>query len=217
MGDWYFETMEYLEQGGWVMVPLALCSLAMWLLILDRVLVFRRFGNRDLDLATVLHRVRGGGNGKPLPGLRGELFGTFLRDRFGDPEVDRHVLKQIQESLRGALRSRLAVIAVLAGVAPLLGLLGTVLGMIHTFEVISLFGTGNARAMAGGISMALVTTQAGLLVAIPGLFISGFLARRARRLENSLDEFSHQLDRLLTDPANYSESTSNAYMEAGTA
>nr|MEE4267125.1 MotA/TolQ/ExbB proton channel family protein [Candidatus Krumholzibacteria bacterium] len=217
MGDWVFETMEYLEQGGWVMFPLALCSLAMWLLILDRFLVFRRFSNRSLDLATVLHRVRGGGNGKPLHGLRGELFGQFLKERFGDPEVDRHVLKQIQESLRGALRSRLAVIAVLAGIAPLLGLLGTVLGMIHTFEVISLFGTGNARAMAGGISMALVTTQAGLLVAIPGLFISGFLARRARRLENSLDEFSHQLDRLLTQPTSYPTHPSNAYLEAESA
>lgn len=219
LNDWLHETIEYLQQGGWVMFPLAVCSLAMWLLILDRVLVFRRFSNRDLDLATVLFRVRGGGNGKSLPGLRGELFGRFLRDRFGDPDVDRHVLGQIRESLRGALREKLAVIAVLAGVAPLLGLLGTVLGMIHTFEVISLFGTGNARAMAGGISMALVTTQAGLLVAIPGLLVSGFLARRARRLENSLDEFSHQLDRMLGDPHNYSTEPRhpNLHLEAGTA
>ena len=75
-------------------------------------------------------------------------------------------------------------------VAPLMGLLGTVIGMIETFDVISLFGTGNAKAMAGGISVALVTTQSGLVVAIPGLFVSGFLARRSRRLESALDEFS---------------------------
>jgi biopolymer transport protein ExbB len=217
MSDLFHDTLEYLRQGGWVMVPLAVCSLAMWLLILDRVLVFRRLSNRDLDLATVLSRVRGNEKESPLPGLRGELFGRFLRHRFGDPDVDRHVLLQIQESLRGALRSRLAVIAILAGIAPLLGLLGTVLGMMHTFEVISLFGTGNARAMAGGISMALVTTQAGLLVAIPGLLVSGFLARRARRLENSLDEFSHHLDRLLCDPKNYPADPTAPQMEAGTA
>jgi biopolymer transport protein ExbB len=76
-------------------------------------------------------------------------------------------------------------------------LLGTVLGMIETFEVIALFGTGNAKAMAGGISVALVTTQAGLLVAVPGLLVSAALARRARRLEMGFDEFTHLLDRAL--------------------
>ena len=65
------------------------------------------------------------------------------------------------------------------------------------FEVIAIFGTGNAKAMASGISVALVTTQAGLLVAVPGLLISGALARRARRLEARLDEFAHFLDRTL--------------------
>jgi biopolymer transport protein ExbB len=69
--------------------------------------------------------------------------------------------------------------------------------MIQTFEVIAIFGTSNAKAMAGGISVALVTTQSGLVVAIPGLLVSGFLTRRARRLESALDEFSLALDRKL--------------------
>jgi biopolymer transport protein ExbB len=107
------------------------------------------------------------------------------------------VLRSVTEKNRRLLRKKLAFIAVLAGVAPLLGLLGTVLGMIQTFEVIAIFGTSNAKAMAGGISVALVTTQSGLVVAIPGLFVSGFLTRRSRRLESALDEFSLALDRKL--------------------
>jgi hypothetical protein len=65
---------------------------------------------------------------------------------------------------------------VLAAVAPLLGLLGTVTGMIATFDVLAVFGTGNAKAMAGGISEALITTQTGLLVALPDFTCKGFWA-----------------------------------------
>jgi biopolymer transport protein ExbB len=63
----------------------------------------------------------------------------------------------------------LAVIGVLAAMAPLMGLLGTVTGMITTFDILAIFGTGNVKAMAGGISESLITTQTGLIVAIPGL------------------------------------------------
>ena len=74
----------------------------------------------------------------------------------------------------------------LAAIAPLLGLLGTVTGMISTFDVMAVSGTGNAKAMAGGISEALITTQTGLLVAIPGLCMKDFLARRARNLQQQV-------------------------------
>ena len=76
----------------------------------------------------------------------------------------------------------------MAAIAPLLGLLGTVSGMMDTFNVISLFGTGNAKGMADGISIALITTQAGLVIAIPGLYMSVYLRRHAHRLENKLNE-----------------------------
>jgi biopolymer transport protein ExbB len=75
-----------------------------------------------------------------------------------------------------------------AGVAPLLGLLGTVTGMIRTFTQITLFGTGDPRIMAGGISEALVTTVSGLIAAIPLLFIHSFAASFARGAQQSLEE-----------------------------
>jgi biopolymer transport protein ExbB len=98
---------------------------------------------------------------------------------------------------RPAIWRHVAAVLVLAAVAPLLGLLGTVSGMIETFQVIRLFGTGNAQALSAGISEALITTQTGLLVAIPGLFAGWFLRRRARKLEQGLDAFSQAVERWL--------------------
>ncbi len=127
--------------------------------------------------------------------MRGELVREFQEERCGVYELDREILLHCALRLGRGLDIRLAAIAVLAGVAPLLGLLGTVLGMIQTFEVISVFGTGNARAMAGGISVALITTQTGLLVAIPGLLMSNRLGRMSRSLRLNLDEASAALAR----------------------
>ncbi len=93
------------------------------------------------------------------------------------------------------LRKNLTTIATLAAMAPVLGLLGTVVGMVDTFDVISAFGTGNAKAMAGGISTALITTQSGLLVGVPGLFMGAALRRMAQRLEDGLDQEAGRLKR----------------------
>ena len=89
-----------------------------------------------------------------------------------------------------ALQRGLGLIKLLAAVAPLLGLLGTVTGMILTFQSISLFGTGDPKLMAGGISQALVTTVMGLVTAIPLLFFHTLLASRSRTLTQILDEQS---------------------------
>ncbi len=199
MSDLFWEAYEYLQQGGWIMIPLGVASLAMWALIADRLLSFRAYAADDVQTREAL-RVLAGGHATTLApggGLRRELLASLLAERSGDPELDRNILYQHALALRPRIRQHLQIIAVLASVAPLLGLLGTVLGMIETFEVIALFGTGNARAMAGGISVALVTTQAGLLVAVPGLLVSAALVRRARRLEIGFDEFTHLLDRAL--------------------
>ncbi|MEQ8939337.1 MAG: MotA/TolQ/ExbB proton channel family protein, partial [Gammaproteobacteria bacterium] len=80
--------------------------------------------------------------------------------------------------------------ALLAALAPLLGLLGTVTGIIETFQSITLYGTGDPRVMSGGISQALVTTVMGLLVAIPLLLFHSFLSSRSNTLIHTLDEKS---------------------------
>ncbi|MBT4146044.1 MAG: MotA/TolQ/ExbB proton channel family protein, partial [Gammaproteobacteria bacterium] len=86
------------------------------------------------------------------------------------------------------LEKGLSMIKLFAAVAPLLGLLGTVTGMIATFQSISLFGTGDPKLMADGISQALVTTMLGLCVAIPLLFLHNLLVSRSKMLVQILDE-----------------------------
>lgn len=103
-----------------------------------------------------------------------------------------------EESSR--LNRGLPTVAVLAAVSPLLGLLGTVTGMIETFQSITLFGTGDPKLMSGGISQALVTTQLGLAVAIPLVLFHSLLVGRANRIVERLGKFSsdmltgHELD-----------------------
>ena len=172
--DW--ATVEYLRQGGWIMLPLLAVSVVMWTLIVDRWRAFEAL------------------KGDRLSGL---LVQDFRKLESGHPQLDADILRQCSLSLGRELDNRLAVIAVLAAIAPLLGLLGTVLGMIETFDVISVFGTGNARAMAGGISVALITTQTGLLVAIPGLIMSNRLGHKADGLRTTLEEATTKLARNL--------------------
>ncbi|OMH33673.1 MotA/TolQ/ExbB proton channel family protein [Motiliproteus sp. MSK22-1] len=100
-------------------------------------------------------------------------------------KVDEAILKELPGIERGQ-----SFVKLLAAVAPLLGLLGTVIGMIATFQSITLFGTSDPKLMAGGISQALMTTVLGLVVAIPLLFSHSFLVARGRRLTQILQEKS---------------------------
>ena len=100
-------------------------------------------------------------------------------------KLDEAILKETP-----ALETRISIIKVLAAIAPMMGLLGTVTGMIATFQSIQLFGTGDPKLMAGGISQALVTTVLGLVVAIPMVFISTMLNTRSRGIINVLQQQS---------------------------
>lgn len=98
-------------------------------------------------------------------------------------KLDEVIFKDLAE-----LRKGLSVIKVLAAIAPLMGLLGTVTGMIGTFQAITLFGTGDPKLMAGGISQALITTVLGLIVAIPLLLSSSLLSSRVQQLSKMIGE-----------------------------
>jgi len=203
MTDAFWFTVDYFRQGGWIMLPLVITSLVLWTMIVDRWREFSVLSKSDLDRTEAIALVSGNG-AVPLGrdrGLRAQLVGEFLRERSGVVRLDRKILSQVSLQIQQSLEARLAAISVLAAVAPLLGLLGTVLGMIETFNVISVYGTGNSRAMASGISIALITTQTGLLVAIPGMLMSSRLNRTAQRLRTNLEETTAVLSRHLTEGA----------------
>ena len=100
-------------------------------------------------------------------------------------KLDEVILKSIPPLQRG-----LSTIKILAMIAPLLGLLGTVTGMIETFQSITLFGTGDPKLMAGGISQALVTTALDLIAAIPLILSHTMVASKSKRIISTLDEQS---------------------------
>lgn len=118
----------------------------------------------------------------------GRIFTAAEQDKSNNTENFELILDEAITREIPALEKGLPMIKLLAAVAPLLGLLGTVTGMIATFQSISLFGTGDPKLMASGISQALVTTMLGLCVAIPLLFLHSLVASRSRILVQVLDE-----------------------------
>jgi biopolymer transport protein ExbB len=170
------------------MLLLIAASLWMWGLVFERLIYFWRMQRDDVTVHQALSLLREGNSVPPNAGICRRMVGGFLQCSTGSQVLDRRLLDQHALELRPCIRRFLPVITVLAATAPLLGLLGTVTGMITTFDVIAIFGTGNAKALSGGISKALVTTQSGLLVGIPGLFMSRLLMRRADAVERRLTE-----------------------------
>ena len=184
------QVRDLLRQGGYVMPPLVLISLLMWFLILYKELFFysaRRQEKAFQQCWAELADER----------FVGAVWQQSILRRFAwlrqTHELSRESLLQLQRGEEVQADRFVRTIQVLAGAAPLLGLLGTVSGMITTFDVISVFGTGNARAMAAGISEALITTQTGLVVAVPGLVVGALLQRRAERLKERMQSFSLSL------------------------
>lgn len=125
-------------------------------------------------------------DGNPL----GRILGVYLKNtkihlETLERKLDEAIIKEMPGIQRG-----LPVVKILAVIAPMLGLLGTVSGMIETFQSIALFGSGDPKMMAGGISQALVTTVLGLVAAIPLLFFHSLMSTKARRCISVLEEQS---------------------------
>ena len=171
---------ERIAQGGVVgYVILGLGALAL-LIALERLLVLTLTG---LRVAAQTRKLDQPGS-NPL--------GRILKVYHDNPQADTETLElKLSEAIlreTPRINRMLMFLKIIAVVAPLLGLLGTVTGMIITFQAITLFGTGDPKLMAGGISTALVTTVLGLCVAIPTVLLHTLVASRARRLNQVLEE-----------------------------
>ncbi|MEO1420212.1 MAG: MotA/TolQ/ExbB proton channel family protein [Pseudomonadota bacterium] len=173
---------ERISQGGpvgYVIIGIGIIGIgiALW-----RLLILSGLGGK-------MKRQLKGGEPKPDNPL-GRVLGVYAENRNADFEtlelkLDEAIMKEVPP-----LESGQSLIKVFAAVAPLLGLLGTVVGMINTFQAITLFGTGDPKLMAGGISEALVTTMLGLIVAIPLVFMHTLVTSRSRSLIEVLEEQS---------------------------
>ena len=174
---------ELIGKGGYVILVIMVCALAAAAIIVERLLYYYR-----TDKAAVACRRLLRDPGVELSSLRPEtsLFAKMWRAATGLPTADHERLKAVVNDVVQAevpaLERNLYLLMTAATVAPLLGLLGTVLGMIKTFQAASLSGLGNPQMLAEGISEALYNTAGGLLVAIPCIIANNHFRSRVERL-----------------------------------
>ena len=187
---WYL-----LHQGGWVMLAIFLLGQVGWFLVMERWWTYRRQTRGVLDLLDIDQGI--GGGAKAQAALEQRLLADArLRGMFSEivmgltsvrNEGEEAMVRKAREIIhRGTHRvhRHLGTIAAVASAAPMLGLAGTVGGVMVTFQVITLYGIGNPAMMAGGIAEALMVTEAALVVALPLMILHDRLHTRADKIES---------------------------------
>ncbi len=197
--------IEEIAKGGWVILPLFVVSVLGWVISFQCIF---RVWRRELPFKYLTKRIRypktlinwlSNLNPKEKRSFSARvLLNVFRAKAFGQNGM----LEALDEQMKATvpeMEKGLETLRILAAAAPLLGLLGTVIGMIDTFNVLSVFGTNNPVLMADSISVALVTTQNGLIVAIPFMLVHIFLTNRIYKIENEINKASHRMINYLTE------------------
>ena len=207
--------LEIILAGGWLMAPILLCSTLSVAIIIERFWTLRKSkvtpeglgrtvedwaAKHELDVRH-LGQLR---DGSPL----GRILAAALVNRKRSREIIKEVVEDTGRHVVHDLERFLNTLGTIAGISPLLGLLGTVIGMIKVFSAIMISGVGDANVLAGGISEALITTAAGLTVAIPSYFFYRFFRGMVSEYVISMEEKAISLidaiERGNESPAEYS-------------
>jgi biopolymer transport protein ExbB len=189
--------IEIFKNGGPLMYPILFCSVIGWAIFLERLRAFRAI-RRDMPPLLAQTELKLGEN-RPAEALLlcqksqiplAKILSAVLRQQ----GTSRSHMKEIADEIGGreiiSLQRYLGLLGTIANIAPLLGLLGTVLGMIDAFNTIATLGGGTPATLGGGISQALITTAAGLSVAVPMILIHRYLCSRAERLALEMEEYT---------------------------
>lgn len=202
---WVSKTLEYWSAGGLLLIPMLLISFGIWACFfrsreqLRKTILNGRKLGQELDLCTTVqeaariaeqHAQNGGGIGT--------LIDRAIRDVSSGAGPMEAMQIRMAEALR-LMRRDFVIMAACTAIAPLLGLLGTVMGMIDTFDAVSLISGDTGSRVAAGISRALITTQFGLVVALPGVFGMARLQRMISYIEILMAECRAQVVTLLEE------------------
>ncbi len=181
--------LELILSGGWLMVPIILCSMVSIFIVIERFLTLRekKIAPPDLvDQIIRLHQKNRINNDAIKKLYKNSPLGRILAAGLRNMNTERELMKEsIEEEGRQVvheLERFLTTLGTIASITPLLGLLGTVVGMIKVFAVITSLGVGDPKILADGISEALLTTAAGLSVAIPSVMFYRFFRGRVDEL-----------------------------------
>ena len=194
------KAVAMIKAGGIVMFPLGILLAWAIILIIERLIVFalaHSRGDRFIDEAVEYLNKNQIPEAKNLAGVSKGVLARILNTCLDHARWRRPVAEKAVKELLLAevpeLDKHLNTLAVIAAAAPLLGLLGTVTGMISMFESITSFGTGDPKLLAGGISEALVTTEIGLAIAIPVLLIHNFLRNRRNHIQADMEMYAMRI------------------------
>jgi len=186
---------EHVQKGGPVMVPIFVLAGLSLLVALYKWITLTLVPKPSRGWVRGLLNAVSRGDGAEVERASGRIKGPVGRMLGAGVAHIRHPRQLIEEVMyERVLESKLKLqrllpfIAITAAAAPLLGLLGTVTGIINTFKLITVFGTGDVQTLSGGISEALVTTEFGLIVAIPSLLLHAFLSRKAKGIVNQMEK-----------------------------
>lgn len=189
------DTLTLLLQGGWLMIPIGLCSLLAAAIIIERFAALRRRAIIDPAVVRAVEAYDGRGEpAEPLEMCRKSRspYARIIEETIKARHLDRpqiiETMHAIGRTKVGGLQRGLTVLEIIAGISPLMGLLGTVLGMVSVFNAIAAEGIGDPQVLSSGISQALVTTVAGLSVAIPALAAHSWFNRQVEEFATEMQE-----------------------------
>ena len=187
--------LEIIIAGGWLMAPILLCSTLAVAIIIERFWTLRRRRVMPAELSATVEdwAARHELDQRHIQQLRdssplGRIYAAALVNRRRSREVIKEAVEDSGRHVVHELERFLNTLGTIAGISPLLGLLGTVIGMIEVFSTIMVAGVGDANVLAGGISKALITTAAGLTVAIPSFFFYRFFRGMVSEYVISMEE-----------------------------
>ena len=187
--------LELVKAGGWLMVPIIACSVMALAIIFERLWALQKqrvLPNNLVAKVWALHKNEHLTNvqidlireSSPL----GRILAAGLLNRMHSREVMKEAIEEVGRQVVHQLEQYLNTLGTIASISPLLGLLGTVIGMIEVFAAIVGAGVGNPAELAGGISKALITTATGLSVAIPAIIAHRYFGGRVERLVIGMEE-----------------------------
>jgi len=190
---------QHVQKGGAVAMAIVLVGALAAAMILQKVRDLARMGvDSPATVSAFLNTVASGNTAeaemavKTLKRTTRELFSVGLQSADQPKTILEERLQAVLLEQRLHYERRLPLLAVIAVASPLMGLFGTVVGMVKTFALITVFGTGNAGKLSSGISQVLVATELGLAVAIPTLIAHGFLAQRIHKNLSLLERYALQ-------------------------
>jgi biopolymer transport protein ExbB len=187
--------LELVKAGGWLMWPIIACSVIAMAIVVDRLWAYRRRKVLPSNLVAQIWQLH---QNQQLTSAHiatvrkkselGRILAAGLMNRTHSREVMKQAIEEEGRQVVHELERYLNTLGTIANISPLLGLLGTVIGMIKVFAAITSAGVGNPSVLAGGISEALITTAAGLSVAIPALIFHRYLSGRVDRIVVQMEE-----------------------------